>query len=112
MVVLIGQKAAGPWGAVAAAAGLYLPASMLMYATTRLWQNGGAAAWKRLAERSLLPIGVGLIFAGGIVLLSSSRDPGVALVLAAAAAAVAVFRSINPLWLVALGGVVGGAVGL
>jgi chromate transporter len=112
VVVLVGQKAAGFGGACAAAAGMYIPSCSLMYLATRLWENGRAVHWKRIAEKTLAPLGIGLILSSGTVLMQSTQHSFLAFLLTAVATLVLATRSISPLWMLILGGAVGGIVGL
>ena len=64
IAALIGWKAAGLAGAVAAALALYVPSSILMYAAGRVWHRGGSGPVRAAIETGLRPVAVGLVFAG------------------------------------------------
>ena len=69
---LIGWKVAGLAGALTATIALYLPSSLLVYATARLWSRRRGSVWHSAVERGLAPIAAGLILAGGIAVLRVS----------------------------------------
>src|SRR6266849_2442203 len=75
---LIGWKAAGWAGALMATIALYLPSSLLVYGTARLWGRWRGSVWHAAVERGLAPIAWGLILSGGIAVLRVSlrRPPG------------------------------------
>ncbi|HEY1301884.1 MAG TPA: chromate transporter [Stellaceae bacterium] len=101
---LIGWKVAGWPGAVTATAALYLPSSLLIYGTARLWGRWRGSPWHTAIEEGLAPIAAGLVLAGGVAVLQLS---GGAAVWAAAIAATGVllrWPRLSPLWLFAASG--------
>ena len=104
---LIGWKVAGVTGALAATIALYLPSSLLVYGTARLWGRWRGSVWHTAIERGLAPIAAGLILAGGIAVLQVSPG-GLAVWLAAIiSTAVILWRPrLHPLILFAAGGAV------
>jgi chromate transporter len=102
---LIGWQVAGLGGALAASAALYLPSSLLVYATGRVWGRWRGSAWHAAVERGLVPIASGLVLAGGIAVLRVAPS-GPASWVAAAATAVLLLRwpRLSPLLLFALSG--------
>ncbi len=102
---LIGWQVAGWAGALAASAALYLPSSLLVYATGRLWGRWRSSAWHAAVERGLAPIAAGLVLAGGIAVLRiASGGPGTWAAAAAAAALLLRWPRLNPLLLFAVSG--------
>jgi chromate transporter len=102
---LIGWQVAGWAGALAASAALYIPSSLLVYATGRLWGRWRGSAWHAAVERGLAPIAAGLVLSGGIAVLRIT--PGGPASWAAAAAATALllrWPRLNPLLLFAVSG--------
>jgi chromate transporter len=79
---LIGWKVAGVTGALTATIALYLPSSLLVYGTARLWGRWRGSVWHAAVERGLAPIAAGLILSGGLAVLRIS--PGGPAVWAAA----------------------------
>ena len=68
---LVGWQAAGFLGALAAALGLYVPSSCLLLAVGHWWRRRGDSPARRMIERGLAPVAVGLIFAGVYALLQA-----------------------------------------
>jgi chromate transporter len=109
MVSLIGWKIGGPLGAVAAALGIAGPACTLTFAAFRLWDRFQDAAWRLVVSRALVPLTIGLVTAGGWVLARTAGTGWRSAVLTAAAAALMSWgRRLNPLWLLGVGGLLGG----
>lgn len=71
VAALVGWKAAGFAGAVVAAVALYLPTSVMVYATGLWWHGGRHQALRRAIERGLRPVAVGLILAGSYRILQA-----------------------------------------
>lgn len=90
IAALIGWQVYGFWGAVAATIGIFLPSSLLMYAVSAWWHRRQDSLTRRVIERGLAPIAVGLVFAGAITILRAADAGALAL---ATAAAVCVLQS-------------------
>lgn len=69
IAALVGWQAAGFAGALAAALALYLPSTLLLLAVGHWWRRKGDSPARRVIERGLAPVAVGLIFAGVLTLL-------------------------------------------
>jgi chromate transporter len=69
IAALIGWQAAGLAGAAVAALALYLPSSLVLLAVGGWWRRRGDGPARRLIERGLAPVAVGLIFAGVLTLM-------------------------------------------
>jgi len=107
---LIGWKVAGFTGALVALAGICLPAAALAWWVGGLWERFRDAPWRALVQRALLPVTVGLVFAGGYVIATpAGLDWRSALIACASAAALYATR-LNPLWILGGGGVAGAAL--
>ncbi len=107
---LIGWKVAGFAGAIVALAAMCGPAAVLAWWVSELWERFRDSEWRRTAQRAIVPLTVGLILSGGYVLATpGAPDWRLWLIAAAAAAALAATR-INPLWILAAGGALGGVL--
>src|SRR5690348_13256147 len=71
IAALVGWQAAGFAGALAAALALYLPSSLLLLGIGHWWRRRGDSPARRVIERGLAPVAVGLIFAGVLTLLQA-----------------------------------------
>jgi chromate transporter len=108
MMSLIGWKFGGPWGAAAAALGIAGPACAMTFVAFRFWHRFRDAPWRLAVSRGLVPLTIGLIIAGGWILARATGAGWRGTVVTAAAAATMLRYRLNPLWLLGLGGVVGG----
>jgi chromate transporter len=112
LATLVGWKVAGLSGAIVASLALFLPSSLLYYAIARRWSAHRGKAWHSAFERGLAPIAAGLILAGSLVILRASAGEPALWAIAAAATAILLWRpKLNPLWVLAAGGVAAMAVG-
>ena len=107
IVSLIGWKVAGFGGALAALAGICLPAAALAWSVGGLWERFRDAPWRALVQRALLPVTTGLVFAGGYVIATPDGLDWRNALIACASAATLVATRLNPLWILAAGGAAG-----
>ena len=108
IVSLIGWKAAGLPGAVVALLAACAPAAALAWWVTGLWERFKDSPWRKAIQRAIAPLVVGLTLSGGYVLCTPSTPDPRLWAIAAASATVMIMTKINPLWMLAAGGVVGG----
>lgn len=110
-VAVLGWNVAGPLGVVATTVGTLLPSTLLTLYATRWAEQRRTTRGVRAFTAGMAPLTIGLLSATGWVLAEPYlRDPGsrwgaVALVVTTVAAMLR--GGIGPLWLVALGAVVG-----
>lgn len=108
VVSLIGWKVAGVPGALASTVGMCAPSSVLCFYVAKLWEAFKGSHWRRIIERALAPITIGLVLGSGWLLSGSANHSIMAWVLCFCAALVAWKTKLNPLFLLALGALVGG----
>ena len=112
-VTLVGWQVAGWVGALGATIAIILPPAMLTLTVIRFTKDksgGQIGRFGRAIKSGLAPLSIGLLVAGGWVLLAAG-DAGWRAVLLAALTIVAVMRTNwNPLWLI-LAGTAAGMVG-
>jgi chromate transporter len=105
---LIGWKVAGLAGALVALGAFCFPAAVLAWWIAELWDRFKDSPWRRDIQRAISPIVVAMILSGGVVLATPGGVPDWRLWLIAAISAVAMFATrLNPLWLLAGGGLAG-----
>jgi chromate transporter len=108
IVSLIGWKVASLPGAIVALAALCGPAGVLAYGVADLWERFRGSRWQRAIQRAMVPLVVGFTVAGGYVLATPGGVPDWRLwLIAIASTAGTLATKINPLWLLAAGGVLG-----
>lgn len=106
LATLVGWKVAGLAGALLASLALFVPSSLLYYAIARHWHAHRGKAWHTALERGLAPVAAGLILAGSLVILRAGATDRVLGAIAAAATAILLWRpKLNPLWVLAAGGI-------
>lgn len=114
-VTLIGERVAGLPGALVASLALFVPSSILVYALARIWRHHRDASWRAVVERGLAPVAAGLILAGVLTLLRSVEGGVFAYLVAGLSLAMLLRTKVNPLVILAGGGVLfalAGAIGL
>jgi chromate transporter len=107
VVSLIGWKVAGLAGAVVATTAVCAPSSILTYAVSKVWQRFRGARWRAVVEDGLVPVTVGLMLAGGYLITLAADHSVLAFVISAATAGIVLTTRIQPLWLLAAGGLLG-----
>jgi chromate transporter len=104
---LIGWKVAGLPGAFVALGAMCFPAAVLAWWVSDLWERFKDTRLRRAVQRAIAPVVIGMILSGGVV-LATPGSPDWRLWLIAGAAAVGMLATrLNPLWLLAGGGVLG-----
>jgi chromate transporter len=99
MVCLIGFQAAGIPGAVVATIAMCGPSCVLTYFAVRHWDKGGNERVKKIVQRGLAPVTIGLIAASAFLLSRAAIGDGLGAALAAATFAAMAATKFNPLWL-------------
>lgn len=109
VVSLIGWKVAGIVGGVVAMASMCAPSSVLTYWVAHVSDRFRDAPLRIAIQRGLMPVTVGMIVASGYVLMQTTDHSLVAYALTVATALVVTTTRVHPLWLLAVGGVIGAA---
>ena len=104
---LIGLRVAGVPGFLTVAIAVALPPAILAFGMSRLRRRLANARWLRMAQAGLIPIVVGLMLAGGLVVAQAADDTLVKLALTATVALVVWRTTWNPLWLLGVGAAIG-----
>ena len=108
-VSLIGWRIAGVPGFFVSAAALALPPALLAFAMSRVRRRLATARWLRAAQAGFVPIVIGLMLAGGFVSARAADDTWVKIGLTVVVALVVLRTRWNPMWLLAVGAVIGAA---
>jgi chromate transporter len=107
VTALIGWKVAGIAGGLVALGAFCGPAALLAYSIGGLWDRMRDAPWRKVFQRALVPITVGFVVSGGYVLATPLGVNWTNALIAGASAALLYGTRLNPLWILAGGGVLG-----
>lgn len=107
VAALIGWKVAGFAGGLVALGAMCGPSAVLTWWLGGYWDSMREAQWRKVFQRALVPVTVGMILAGGYVLASPTGLEWRSAVIALASAAALYATRLNPLWILAAGGVAG-----
>jgi chromate transporter len=107
VTALIGWKIAGIAGGLVALGAFCGPAAALAYSIGGFWDRMRDAPWRKDFQRALVPITVGFILSGGYVLATPLGPAWQSALIAGAGAATLFATRLNPLWILASGGVLG-----
>ncbi len=107
---LIGWKIAGLGGALVALAAMCGPAAVIAWWVADLWDRFKDSPWRAIIQRAMQPMVVGLILSGGYVLATPGELPDWRMWLIAGGSTFGMLAApkLNPLWLLAAGGLLGG----
>ena len=105
---LIGWKVGGFPGAIGSALAIFAPPCAMYYVAYRLWDRFRDKPWQTIVRRGLAPLTIGLVISGGVVMAGAADAGWRGIVLTIAAAALMTGTRLNPLWMLAAGGVAGG----
>ena len=110
IVSLIGWRAAGLAGALVALLAVCAPAAVLSWWVADLWERFKDSPWRRAIQKAIAPLVVGLTLSGGYVIVTPVAPDWRLWAIAAASATAIMTLKVNPLWLLAAGGVIGGVL--
>jgi chromate transporter len=110
-VAVLGWNVAGPLGMLATLSGILLPSATLAVAASRWGHARKDAIVVRAFTHGMAPLTLGLLLATGWVLAEPNRGHPGAMLLTAVTALVMWRTRVAPIWLVAMGAVMG-ALGL
>ena len=107
IVTLIGYHVAGFAGAGVATVAMCGPTCLVAFFAARTWDRFKEAPWRIAIQAGLVPVSLGLIGASAFVLARAADKNAYAGAVTAATVLVASLTRINPLWLFAVGGILG-----
>jgi chromate transporter len=108
MVVVLGYRIAGMWGALTVLVAFFLPASILCFTVGRVWARAGDSPWRRAIQDGLAPIAIGLMLSGVWALATSATTSLMTIVPALIVVALMLRTKINPVFLILACGIYGG----
>jgi chromate transporter len=104
---LIGWKVAGIPGAIVALAAICGPAAVIAWWVAELWERFKDSAWRKAIQKAISPIVVALILSSGVIIATPGSPDWRLWLIAGASAAAMLATKVNPLWMLAGGGVLG-----
>jgi chromate transporter len=107
IVTLIGYSVAGILGALAATLAMCGPTAILAYHVSRLLARSSASRWPAIIQAALVPISIGLMAASALILARTSDISWMAVLITIVAASIATATRLSPLWMMAVGGLLG-----
>jgi chromate transporter len=93
---------------VASAFATFGPPCTIYFASYRLWDRFRGAPWQQIVRLGLVPVIMGLVIASGTVMARAADTSWRAVALTIAAAAVMLGTRLSPLWMLLVGGALGG----
>jgi chromate transporter len=102
MVALIGEKVAGPIGALAVLAAFFIPSSILVFFVGRIWKHFEGSPWRESAQDAFAPITIGLMLGGVWAIGKHAITEPFGAFLALSVAVILLRRKINPVYLIAI----------
>jgi chromate transporter len=108
MVMVIGYHVTGFLGAILAFLGFFVPAGLISWTASRIWDRFEGSRWREALQRGLAPLVVGLMAAGTISIARTAIDGTITILIALAVfLGVCFVKRVNPAFFVLGGGVVG-----
>jgi chromate transporter len=107
LVTLIGFHVGGLAGALVATAAMCGPTCIVAYFVGSTWERFKDAPWRSAIQAGLVPVTIGLIGAGAILLARVADHNWIAFAVTAATAAIAFRGGLSPLWMFGIGGLLG-----
>ena len=107
VTALVGWKVAGIPGGLVALGAFCAPAATLAFHIGAFWDRMRDAAWRKAFQRALVPVTVGFVLSGGYVLGTPLGPEWRGILIMGASAALMYLTRLNPLWILAGGGVAG-----
>ena len=108
MVMVIGYHVSGYLGALLAYLGFFVPAGLISWGASRVWDHFDGSPWRRSLQQGLAPLVVGLMAAGTISIAKTAIDGATTIAIAIAVFLGVYFvKKVNPAIFVLGGGLVG-----
>ncbi len=104
MVMVIGYRVAGYLGAMVVTFAFFLPDCILTLFINRMWLRFSGSPWRDAIQRAMAPIAIGLMLSGTYSIARLSIHNIMGFAIAAGTLSVLMWRRINPLLLISVGG--------
>lgn len=104
MVMVVGYRVAGYLGSAIVAFAFFLPDCILTLFANRMWLRYSDSPWRQSIQRAMAPIAIGLMLSGTYAIARLSIHNIMSFAIAAATLSVLMWRRVNPLLLISIGG--------
>jgi chromate transporter len=108
MMSFVGLKVGGLPGAITSAFATFGPPCLMYYTSYRLWDRFRDRPWQQIVRLGLAPLTIGLVVAGGYVMARAADTGWQSVAITVVAATLMLATRINPLWILIMGGALGG----
>jgi chromate transporter len=102
IAALIGWQVAGFAGAIVGTLAIYIPSSLVVYGAVRWWHASKDSPWRTALERGLMPVAVGLVFAGALAVLEAAHVSALQIFTTVVAAGLLLYTKISVYVIMAL----------
>lgn len=106
MVALIGEKVAGPIGALVVLLAFFIPSSILVFFAGRLWKHFDGSPWRESVQSAFAPITIGLMLGGVWAIGKHAIIDPLSAALAIAVTVILLLRKVNPVYLITIAAII------
>lgn len=108
MVMVIGYHVTGYLGALLAYLGFFVPAGIISWGASRVWDHFEGSPWRVSLQKGMAPLVIGLMAAGAIAIARTAIDGQLTVAIAVGAfIGVYFIKRVNPAFFVLGGGLIG-----
>lgn len=111
IVPLIGWQVAGWSGLLVSSLAKFGPSSIVTIVVMGGWKRYKDKPWRQVIQRGLVPVTVGLVVSSGLLIAKASATTMTLAGVIAVCTLMALNKRIHPLWVLAVGAVLGMALG-
>ncbi|MFM0628120.1 chromate transporter [Paraburkholderia xenovorans] len=107
IVTLIGWHVAGWAGMLVTSVAKFGPSSLVTILAVHAWERFKDRPWRRYAQLGLMPVTAGIIAASAALIAEASNTTAIAWAITSFTVVMAMTTRIHPLWLLAVGSLIG-----
>jgi chromate transporter len=108
MMGFVGWKVWGIPGAIVSSIATFAPPCGMYFVAWRLWDRFRTVRWQRIVRNGLIPVTAGLVIASGTVMARLADSGWVSVFVTIGAATLMMSVRMNPIWILLVGGALGG----
>lgn len=111
IVPLVGWQVAGWAGLLVSSLAKFGPSSIITLIVMGGWKRYKDKPWRQIVQRGLVPVTVGLVVSSGLLIAKATASNLSMAAVILVCTLLAVSKRIHPLWVLAVGGILGLALG-